>query len=143
MRFTQEQLQSFFGENVDVSTLPAAITGSNTTETSIITIFLIMLAIIFMINITKLAVKKIVESKDRENFSSSRELMLYSSNQNEDKKTNHTKQNIYTKYYFNVYVKQPYNKNGKQNNYNNKSNYKHQKDSDNSTGDVIDAEILL
>ena len=47
MRFTQEQLQSFFGENVDVSTLPAVITGSNTTETSIITIFLIMLAIIF------------------------------------------------------------------------------------------------
>ena len=101
MRFTQEQLQSFFGENVDVSTLPAVITGSNTTETSIITIFLIMLAIIFMINITKLAVKKIVESKDRENFSSSRELMIYSSNQNEDKKTNH-KQNIYNKYYFNV-----------------------------------------
>ena len=78
MRFTQEQLQSFFGENVDVSTLPAVITGSNTTETSIITIFLIMLAIIFMINITKLAVKKIVEYKDRENFSYSRELMIYS-----------------------------------------------------------------
>ena len=73
-----------------------------------------MLAIIFMINITKLAVKKIVESKDRENFSSSRELMIYSSNQNEDKKTNH-KQNIYNKYYFNVYVKQPYDKNGKTN----------------------------
>lgn len=140
MRFTQEQLQSFFGENVDVSTLPVAITGSNTTETSIITIFLIMLAIIFMINITKLAVKKIVESKDRENFSSSRELMLYSSNQNEDKKTNQTKQNIYNKYYFNVYVKQPYNKYGKQNNYNNKSNYKYQA---NTTDDVIDAEIVL
>ncbi len=138
MRFTQEQLQSFFGENVDVSTLPAVKTGSNTTETSIITIFLIMLAIIFMINITKLAVKKIVESKDRENFSSSRELMIYSSNQNEDKKTNH-KQNIYNKYYFNVYVKQPYDKNGKTNT---KSGYKNQKTYKQSDDDFIDAEVV-
>ncbi|WP_242349341.1 hypothetical protein [Mucispirillum schaedleri] len=139
MRFTQEQLQSFFGENVDVSTLPAAITGSNTTETSIITIFLIMLAIIFMINITKLAVKKIVESKDIDNFSSSRELMLYSSNQNEDKKTNH-KQNIYNKYYFNVYIKQPYDKYGTKdtkNKYQN-STYTNQ----NTNDDFIDVEIV-
>lgn len=139
MRYTQEQLQNFFGENVDVTTLPAAITGSNTAEISLLTIFLIMLLVIFIINIAKLFVKKIVESKDIDNFSSSKELVTYSSAQNEDKKSNQ-KQNIYNKYYFNVYVKQPYNKNGKQNNYNNKANYTYQKK---DTDDVIDAEIVL
>ncbi len=137
MRYTQEQLQNFFGENVDITTLPAAITGSNTAEISLLTIFLIMLLVIFIINIAKLLVKKIVESKDINNFSSSKELVIYSSAQNEDKKSNQ-KQNIYNKYYFNVYVKQ--HKNGKQNNYNNKSNYKYQT---NTTDDVIDAETEI
>lgn len=40
-----------------------------------------------------------------------------------------------------MYVKQPYNQNGKQSNYNNKSNHKYQ--SDKSTDDIIDAEIVL
>ena len=137
MRYTQEQLQNFFGENVDITTLPAAITGSNTAEISLLTIFLIMLLVIFIINIAKLLVKKIVESKDINNFSSSKELVIYSSAQNEDKKSNQ-KQNIYNKYYFNVYKKQ--HKNGKQNNYNNKSNYKYQT---NTTDDVIDAETEI
>lgn len=77
--------------------------------------------------------------QDSNNRSSSKELVTYSSAQNEDRKSNQ-KQNIYNKYYFNVYVKQPYNKNGKQNNYNNKANYKYQKE---NTDDIIDAEIVL
>ena len=64
--------------------------------------------------------------------------MIYSSNQNEDKKTNH-KQNIYNKYYFNVYVKQPYDKNGKTNT---KSGYKNQKTYKQSDDDFIDAEVV-
>ncbi len=144
MRFTQEQLQSFFGTNVDVSTLPAAITSSNNAESLIITIFFIMFAVIFMINITKWTVKKIVEYKKEQTIlSSSKELVTYSENQSEDKKANHTKQNIYNKYYFNVYVKQPYSKNSKQNNYNKKSNFKYQRDINNAIDDIIDAEMVL
>ena len=37
-------------------------------------------------------------------------------------------------------MKQPYNQNGKKNNYNKKSNYKYQKE---NTDDIIDAEIVL
>lgn len=101
--------------------------------------FIIIFSIIVIFFLYKV-VKNIIQDKDNiDNHSSSKELMLYSSNQNEDKKTNQ-KQNIYNKYYFNVYVKQPYNKNGKQNNYNNKANYTYQKK---DTDDVIDAEIVL
>lgn len=101
--------------------------------------FIIIFSIIVIFFLYKV-VKNIIQNKDNiDNFSSSKELITCSSIQNEDKKTNH-KQNIYNKYYFNVYVKQPYNKYGKQNNYNNKVNYTYQKkDAD----DVIDAEIVL
>lgn len=97
--------------------------------------FIIIFSIIVIFFLYKV-VKNMVQYSN--NLSSSKELVTYSSAQNEDKKSNQ-KQNIYNKYYFNVYVKQPYNKNGKQNNYNNKANYTYQKK---DTDDVIDAEIL-
>ncbi len=98
--------------------------------------FIIIFSIIVIFFLYKV-VKNMVQYSN--NLSSSKELVTYSSAQNEDKKSNQ-KQNIYNKYYFNVYVKQPYNKNGKQNNYNNKANYTYQKK---DTDDVIDAEIVL
>ena len=141
MRFTQEQLQSFFGENVDNTTLPAAITGN--TETSMfLYIAFGMLIIIFLVGIIKWLFKSDEKDSNTSLISSSKELVTYSSSSahDEDKKSNQNK-NIYNKYYFNVYVKQPYNQNGKQSNYNNKSNHKYQ--SDKSADDIIDAEIVL
>ena len=49
------------------------------------------------------------------------------------------RKNIYNKYYFNVYVKQPYDKNGKTNT---KSGYKNQKTYKQSDDDFIDAEVV-
>lgn len=138
MRFTQEQLQNFFGENVDNSTLPAAITGN--TETSMfLYVAFGMLIIIFLIGIIKWLFKSGKKDSNTSLSSSSKELVTYNSAQNEDEKSSQ-KQNMYNKYYFNVYVKQPYNQNGKKNNYNKKSNYQYQA---NATDDVIDAEIVL
>ena len=103
-------------------------------------IFVIIISLIIMTTLSIFSYyKKIQREKNRQNLSYSKELVTYSSAQNEDRKSNQ-KQNIYNKYYFNVYVKQPYNKNGKKNNYNKKSNYKYQKE---NTDDVIDAEIVL
>lgn len=96
--------------------------------------FIIIFSIIVIFFLYKV-VKNMVQYSN--NLSSSKELVTYNSAQNEDEKSSQ-KQNIYNKYYFNVYVKQPY-KNGKKNNYNNKYNYKYQT---NTTDDVIDAEIL-
>ena len=119
MRFTQEQLQSFFGENVDNTTLPAAITDN--TETSMfLYIAFGMLIIFFLVGIIKWLFKSDEKDSNTSLISSSKELVTYSSSSaHEDKK-------IYNKYYFNVYIKQPYN--GKQSNYNNKSNHKYQSD---------------
>ena len=124
--YSQAQLQSFFGSNYDASTLPITFTYNGIMA---IVPFLIIMILFLIISHYK-------REKGKTNLSST-ELVIYSSVQNEDKKTTQ-KQNIYNKYYFNVYVKQPY-KNGKQYNYNNKSNYKYQT---NTTDDVIDAEIL-
>ncbi len=73
-------------------------------------------------------------------LSSSKEVVVYEEKLKEDKKTNQTKQNIYNKYYFNVYVKQPYNKNGKTNT---KAGYKNQKTYKQSDDDFIDAEVIV
>ncbi len=97
--------------------------------------FIIIFSIIVIFFLYKV-VKNMVQYSN--NLSSSKELVTYNSAQNEDEKSSQ-KQNIYNKYYFNVYVKQPYNKNRKQNNYNNKASYTYQKK---DTDDVIDAEIL-
>lgn len=138
MRFTQEQLQSFFGENVDVSTLPAAIVGSNISYSSMLTTFCIILAIIFIIAILKTIVCIIQEmQKKQEILSSLTGLVTYEDKIKAEKENKQTKHNIYNKYYFNVYVNKSYHKSSKQNNYKN-SDYKHYENND-----YIDAEIVL
>ena len=103
-------------------------------------IFVIIISLIIMTTLSIFSYyKKIQREKNRQNLSYSKELVVYNQKHNKDKKDKENKQNIYNKYYFNVYVKQPYNKNGKQNNYNNKANYKYQKE---NTDDIIDAENI-
>lgn len=123
--YSQAQLESFFGSHYDASSLPVAITSNSIMA---IVPFIIIMVILFLI---------ISQYKKGKINLSSKELVVYKSGSQEDR--NNNKQNIYNKYYFNVYVKEPYNKNGKKNNYNNKSNYKNQ---GNTTDDIIDAEIL-
>ena len=106
---------------------------------NITSMMLLFLFIIIALAIFSYYQKLRKDKKPQSILSSSKEVGVYEEKLKEDKKTNH-KQNIYNKYYFNVYVKQPYNKTGKQNNYNNKSNYKYH---ENTTDDVIDAEIVL
>ncbi len=106
---------------------------------NITSMMLLFLFIIIALAIFSYYQKLRKDKKPQSILSSSKEVVVYEEKLKEDKKTNH-KQNIYNKYYFNVYVKQPYNKTGKQNNYNNKSNYKYH---ENTTDDVIDAEIVL
>ena len=99
--YSQTQLQSFFGSNYDASSLPVAITHNSVMA---IVPFLVILLILFLI------ISQYKREKGKINLSS-KELVVYKSGSQEDR--NNNKQNIYNKYYFNVYVKQPYNKNGK------------------------------
>ncbi len=138
MSFTQGQLQSFFGENVDVSTLPAAIVGSNISYSSMLTTFCIILAIVFIITIFKKIVCKIQKMQKKQIILSSLTgLASYEDKIKEEKENKQIKHNIYNKYYFNVYVNKPYHKSNKQNNYK-KSDYKHYENNN-----YIDAEIVL
>ena len=83
MRFTQEQLQSFFGENVDNTTLPAAITGN--TETSMfLYIAFGMLIIFFLVGIIKWIFKSDEKDSNTSLISSSKELVTYSSSSAHD-----------------------------------------------------------
>lgn len=123
--YSQAQLQSFFGSNYDASSLPVAITSNSIMA---IVPFIIIMVILFLI------ISQYKREKGKTNLSS-KELVVYKSGSKEDRNDN--KKYIYN---FNVYVKEPYNKNGKKN-YNNKAkaNYKYQKK---NTDDIIDAEIL-
>lgn len=131
--YTQAQLESFFGSNYDASLLPVAITYNSVMA---IVPFLIIMVVLFLI------ISQYKREKGKTNLSS-KELVVYKSSSNsEEDRNNKQNNNIYNKYYFNVYVKdvkQPYNKNGNQSNYNNKANYKYQKK---NTDNIIDAEIL-
>lgn len=125
--YSKAQLQSFFGSHYDASSLPIAITHNSVMA---IVPFIIIMVILFLI------ISQYKREKGKTNLSS-KELVVYKSSSQEDRNNKQNK-NMCNKYYFNVYVKQPY-KNGKKNYNKNKKSYNHQ---GNTTDDIIDAEIL-
>ena len=115
--------------------------GEPSTSGSFNFIYIILIFLMIMITLSILSYYKKLQREKGKKILSSTELVIYNSSSHfQEDNRNNQKQNIYNKYYFNVYVKQPYNKNGKQNNYNNKANYKYQT---NTADDIIDAEIVL
>ncbi len=118
--------------------------GEPSTSGSFNFIYIILIFLMIMITLSILSYyKKLQREKGKKNLSST-ELVVYNSSSHfQEDNRNNQKQNIYNKYYFNVYVKQPYSKNSKQNNYNKKSNFKYQRDINNATDDIIDAEMVL
>lgn len=105
--FTEEQLKSFYGENVDVSTLPSALYSGNV---SYFDTFLSILPIIIVFAIIFFITLKIKKNKAKKYYSS-----LVKQEEKEQKHVHN--------YYFNVYGnKKPYNNNSKKINYKKHSN---------------------